>query len=93
MPILGCFIGRGVALPGVILYRSHYWSVYGYCLRRVCRDRVEDAVAEVFTVVWRRLGRMANDGCGRAVGAGVSVAMKRLSMPRLPATVQRPHHT
>lgn len=38
------------------LYRSHYRSVYGYCMRRVSRDRVEDAVAEVFTVAWRRIG-------------------------------------
>ena len=38
------------------LYRKHYRDVYGYCLRRVSRERVEDAVAEVFTVAWRRRG-------------------------------------
>ncbi len=37
------------------LYRRHYRGVYRYCRRRVSRDRVEDAVAEVFTVAWRRI--------------------------------------
>jgi RNA polymerase sigma-70 factor (ECF subfamily) len=37
------------------LYRAHYREMYAYCLRRIPRERVEDAVSEIFTVAWRRI--------------------------------------
>lgn len=36
------------------LYRQHHRQVLAYCLRRTNPDDAEDAVAEVFTVAWRR---------------------------------------
>ena len=39
----------------VAIYESHYRDVYGYCRRRTAVDRVDDAVAEVFLVAWRRI--------------------------------------
>ncbi|MBM3695867.1 MAG: sigma-70 family RNA polymerase sigma factor [Actinobacteria bacterium] len=40
------------------LFARHYPAVFGYAARRVGRDEAGDAAAEVFTVVWRRLGRV-----------------------------------
>jgi len=40
------------------LFARHYPAVYGYAVRRVGRDEAGDAAAEVFTVAWRRLGRV-----------------------------------
>lgn len=37
------------------LYRQHLRAVSVYCGRRVDPDRVQDAVAEIFVVMWRRL--------------------------------------
>ncbi len=37
------------------LYDRHYGHVYAYCRRRVAFDRVEDAVADVFLVAWRKI--------------------------------------
>jgi len=39
----------------VTVYEDYYRQVYAYCRRRVSLDRVDDAVAEVFLVVWRRI--------------------------------------
>ena len=36
------------------LYRQHHRQVYAYCLRRTGNVDADDAVAEVFTVAWRR---------------------------------------
>ena len=36
------------------LYRAHRDAVWAYCIRRVPRHEVDDAVAEVFLVAWRR---------------------------------------
>ena len=36
------------------LYRQHHRQVYAYCLRRAGPVDADDAVAEVFTVAWRR---------------------------------------
>lgn len=36
------------------LYRAHRDAIWAYCLRRVPRHDVDDAVAEVFVVAWRR---------------------------------------
>ena len=40
------------------LFARHYPAVYGYAARRVGRDEAGDAAAEVFTVAWRRIGRV-----------------------------------
>ena len=37
------------------LYRRHLRAVTVYCARRIDPDRVQDAVAETFVVMWRRL--------------------------------------
>jgi RNA polymerase sigma-70 factor (ECF subfamily) len=37
------------------LYRAHVMDVRRYCARRTTPDAAEDAVAETFTVLWRRL--------------------------------------
>lgn len=36
------------------IYRRHRDAVWAYCYRRLDHNEVEDAVAEVFTVAWRR---------------------------------------
>lgn len=40
------------------VYHEHYRAVYAYCRRRVTSDSVEDAVAETFLTVWRKLDDM-----------------------------------
>jgi RNA polymerase sigma factor (sigma-70 family) len=40
------------------LFARHYPAVFGYAARRLGRDQAGDAAAEVFTVAWRRLGRV-----------------------------------
>lgn len=37
------------------LYEAHIRAVTAYCVRRLSPDRVDDAVAEVFLVAWRRI--------------------------------------
>lgn len=37
------------------VYDAHYGAVRNYCLRRLPLNDVGDAMAEIFTVVWRRL--------------------------------------
>ena len=39
------------------MYTTHRNAVWSYVLRRTARDSVDDAVAEVFTVAWRKIGR------------------------------------
>lgn len=46
------------------LYRTHYRHIYGYCARRVQADRIEDVVAEVFTVAWRRIDTVPRSSDG-----------------------------
>jgi RNA polymerase sigma factor (sigma-70 family) len=43
------------------MFTSHRDAVWGYCYRRLPRDDVQDAVAEVFLVAWRRIDQ-APDG-------------------------------
>ena len=43
------------------LYDRYYGHVYAYCRRRVPLDRVEDAVADTFLTVWRRIEDVPND--------------------------------
>lgn len=38
------------------LYRSHYGDIRRFIGRRLAADDVDDALAEVFVVAWRRLG-------------------------------------
>ncbi len=42
----------------VDLYQRYYRHVYAYCRRRTAADKVEDAVAETFLVVWRKIGEV-----------------------------------
>lgn len=44
------------------VYMTHRDAVWSYVLRRVPRDEVEDAVSEVFAVVWRRIDRCPSPG-------------------------------
>ena len=37
------------------LYRDHYRSIHAYCRRRTHPNRVDDAVADVFSIAWRRI--------------------------------------
>ncbi len=37
------------------MYTTHRDAVWSYAVRRVARDDVDDAVAEVFTVAWRKI--------------------------------------
>lgn len=37
------------------LYRNNYRAIHAYCRRRTHPNRVEDAVAEVFSIAWRRI--------------------------------------
>ena len=39
------------------MYMTHRDAIWSYIVRRVRRDDVDDAVAEVFTVAWRKIGR------------------------------------
>jgi RNA polymerase sigma-70 factor (ECF subfamily) len=39
----------------VELYQSFYRHIYGYCRRRTNADMVEDAVADIFLTVWRKI--------------------------------------
>lgn len=40
------------------LFSRHYGAVHAYCARRLGRVDAADAAADVFTVAWRRIGRV-----------------------------------
>lgn len=40
------------------LYQRFHRHVYGYCRRRTHADKVEDAVADIFLTVWRRIDQV-----------------------------------
>lgn len=40
------------------VFEQHYDAVARYCLRRLPREEVDDAVASVFTVAWRKMDDM-----------------------------------
>lgn len=42
----------------VRIYERYYRQVYAYCRRRVPTDVVDDVVADVFLVVWRRIAEV-----------------------------------
>jgi len=46
------------------LYRRHLRAVSVYCARRVDSDRAQDAVAEIFVVMWRRLDDVPDGDAG-----------------------------
>ena len=54
---------RGAAPEEVFrgIFSRHYGSVYAFCARRLGRDDAPDATAEVFTVAWRRMGRVPEE--------------------------------
>lgn len=43
------------------LYEAHYETVLAYCMRRASRADAQDAVAEVFTIAWRKIPDVPND--------------------------------
>lgn len=65
------------------LYRAHVDTVRRYCARRAREDMVEDAVAETFTILWRRLDAAPDDprlwllGVARRVLANQARAARR----------------
>lgn len=44
----------------VELYEEFFRRIHGYFIRRIERDRVDDAVAETFLVAWRRIHDVPN---------------------------------
>ncbi len=43
------------------VYNKHFRSVYAYCRRRTDPAKVDDAVAEVFLVCWRRIDEVPDE--------------------------------
>jgi DNA-directed RNA polymerase specialized sigma24 family protein len=39
------------------MFTAHRHAVWAYCYRRLPRDDVQDAAAEVFLVAWRRVNQ------------------------------------
>jgi len=49
-----------------VMFDAHYSSVWSYCHRRLPAADVDDTVAEVFTVAWRRLEAIPAEPLTRA---------------------------
>jgi RNA polymerase sigma-70 factor (ECF subfamily) len=43
------------------LFNAHYGAIYSYCARRLGTTDAADAAADVFTVAWRRIGRVPDE--------------------------------
>jgi len=43
------------------LYSQYYRPIHGYCSRRLAVDAVDDAVADTFLTVWRRIDEVPDD--------------------------------
>jgi RNA polymerase sigma-70 factor (ECF subfamily) len=74
------------------LYRAHAESIRSYCLRRLGPDDAGDAAADVFTVVWRRLGSCPPDGEARLWIYGIArnvVANRRRGAHRSQSLIRR----
>jgi RNA polymerase sigma-70 factor (ECF subfamily) len=54
------------------LFEAHYSDIYKYCVRRLGRSDAEDATADVFAVVWRRIDQMPDGEMARAWLYGVA---------------------
>jgi RNA polymerase sigma-70 factor (ECF subfamily) len=59
------------------LYRAHAAAVRAYVARRARGDEVDDVVAEVFLVAWRRLEVVPDDGLPWLLGVGRRVLANR----------------
>jgi len=46
----------------VDVYERLFRYVYAYCRRRTSADRIDDAVADVFLTVWRRMDELPPEG-------------------------------
>jgi RNA polymerase sigma-70 factor (ECF subfamily) len=54
------------------LFDDYHQAIYRYCLRRLSRVDADDATAEVFAVVWRRIDDVPDDEATRAWLFGVA---------------------
>lgn len=54
------------------LYETHRSAVYAYCLRRTDEFSAQDAVSEVFTVVWTKIDRCPSEPVVRAWLYGIA---------------------
>lgn len=54
------------------LYRDHYRAIHAYCRRRTHPNRVEDAVADVFSIAWRRMADVPDGDATRPWLYGVA---------------------
>ena len=64
--------GAGPAKVFDSLFESHHEAVFRYCLRRLGPSEAEDATADVFAVVWRRLDQVPDGDAARSWLIGVS---------------------
>lgn len=74
------------------LYRTHAEAIRRYCLRRLGPDEAGDAAADVFTVVWRRLGSCPPDGEAHLWIYGIArnvVANRRRAAGRSEALIRK----
>lgn len=54
------------------LYEEHYADIRSYCLRRLPVEAANDAAAEIFIVVWRKLDRVPDGVAARLWVFGVA---------------------
>jgi RNA polymerase sigma-70 factor (ECF subfamily) len=54
------------------LFQSHHTAIYRYCVRRLGSSDADDAAADVFAVVWRRLDEMPSGDASKAWLFGVA---------------------
>lgn len=72
------------------LYREFGPDVLAFCRRRVAPDAADDATAETFLVVWRRLSEVPRSPRGWLLGiARLTLANQRRSVRRREALIAR----
>lgn len=54
------------------LFQAQYVAIYRYCLRRLGPIDAEDATADVFAVVWRRIDELPSGDAARAWLFGIA---------------------
>jgi RNA polymerase sigma-70 factor (ECF subfamily) len=59
------------------LYRAHAAALRAYAARRTRGDEIDDVVAEVFLIAWRRLDDIPDDGLPWLLGVGRRVLANR----------------